>query len=178
MTNVKEIKKSVKKTKKEKELEDKIASEVREDDYEQKVKELEDKILRIQAENQNYKKRKDEETNNMIKYANEELIEELLPILDNFERAIGLDDLNLDDELSKFLEGFKMIYSSLVNILNNLDLKEIEALDCQFDPVYHQAVFTDKDESKEDGIILEVLQKGYTLKEKVIRPTLVKVNNL
>lgn len=178
MSKTKEKGKVVKKTKEEKELEDIIADEVKEDDYEQKIKELEDKMLRLQAETQNYKRRKEEEMSNMVKYANEKVIEELLPVLDNFERAIGLDDLNLEDELSKFLEGFKMIYSSLINILNGLELKEIKALDCPFDPVYHQAVLTDKDESKEDGIILEVLQKGYMLKDKVIRPTLVKVNNL
>ena len=71
-----------------------------------------------------------------------------------------------------------MIYSSFVDVLNQMDLKEREALEQPFDPVYHQAVMTDKDESKEDGIILEVLQKGYMLKDKVIRPSLVKVNNL
>jgi len=160
------------------ELESSIEQEVKEDDYNQKIKELEDKLLRVQAETQNYKRRRDEEVDRMIKYANEHLIEELLPVIDNFERAIGLDDQNLSDELSKFLEGFKMIYGSFINILNGLELKEIEALDQPFDPVYHQAVLTDKDDNKEDGIILEVLQKGYMLKDRVIRASMVKVNNL
>lgn len=154
-----------------------VADEKSDDDA-LKIKELEEKLLRIQAETQNYKRRKEEETSRMIKYSNESLITELLPVIDNFERAIKLDDENLNDELSKFLEGFKMIYGSFINILNGLELKEIEALDQPFDPVYHQAVLTDRDESKEDGIILEVLQKGYMLKDKVIRPSLVKVNNL
>lgn len=160
------------------ELEKVIEQEIKDDDYEQKIKELEDKLLRIQAETQNYKRRKEEETEKTIKYANEHLIEELLPVLDNFERAVLLDDSNLADELSKFLQGFKMIYSSFLNVLNSMDLKEIEALDKPFDPTYHQAVLTDKDETKEDGIILEVLQKGYMLKDRVIRASLVKVNNL
>lgn len=160
------------------ELEKVIEQEFKEDDYEQRIKELEEKLLRIQAETQNYKRRKEEETEKIIKYANEHLIEELLPILDNFERAVLLDDSNLNDELSKFLQGFKMIYSSFLNVLNSMDLKEIEALDKPFDPTYHQAVLTDKDETKEDGIILEVLQKGYMLKDRVIRASLVKVNNL
>ena len=160
-----------------KELQETIEMEIKEDDYEQRIKELEDKVLRLQAETQNYKRRKDEETKSLIKYANEGLIEELLPVLDNFERAIKLDDLNLDDELSKFLEGFKLIYSSFINVLKTMDLKEIEAFDKHFDPVYHQAVLIYKDESKEDGIILEVLQKGYMLKDRVIRASLVKVNN-
>jgi len=148
------------------------------DDSVLKIKELEDKLLRVQAETQNYKRRKEEETDRMVKFANERLIEELLPVIDNFERAIKLDDENLNDELSKFLEGFKMIYGSFISILNGLELKEIEALDQPFDPAFHQAVLTDRDESKEDGIILEVLQKGYMLKDKVIRASLVKVNNL
>lgn len=160
------------------ELQDIINDEIKEDDYEQKIKELEDKMLRVQAEMQNYKRRKDEETKNIVKFANEKMIEELLPILDNFERAISLDDQNLNDELSKFLEGFKMIYSSFVNVLNVMEVKEIEALEKPFDPVYHQAVLIDRDENKEDGMILEVLQKGYMLKDRVIRPSLVKVNNL
>jgi molecular chaperone GrpE len=137
-----------------------------------------DKVLRIQAEFQNYKRRKDEETDRMIKFANEGLIESILPTLDNFERAISLDDSNLTDELSKFLEGFKMVYTSFVGVLDNFGLKEINAIDEPFDPTYHQAVLTDKDDTKEDGIVLEVLQKGYMLKDRVIRASMVKVNNL
>lgn len=141
------------------------------------IKELEERLLRVQAETQNYKRRKEEETNRIVKYASEEVVLKLLPVLDNFERAIKCDDLNLTDELSKFLEGFKMIYSSYINILDELGVKEIDAIDKPFDATYHQAILTDKDDSKDDGIVLEVLQKGYMLKDKVIRPTLVKVNN-
>ena len=67
---------------------------------------------------------------------------------------------------------------SFINVLNGIDLKEIEALDQPFDPAFHQAVLTDSDETKEDGIVLEVLQKGYILKDRVIRASMVKVNNL
>ena len=128
------------------------------------------------AELQNYKRRKEEETSNLIKYANEDLVKSLLPILDNFERAIKLDDNDLSDEVSKFLSGFKMIYTSFVNILNDIDVKEIEADGLEFDPNFHQAVLTEKDENKPSNVILEVLQKGYTYKDKVIRPAMVKVN--
>ncbi|MDD3995193.1 MAG: nucleotide exchange factor GrpE [Bacilli bacterium] len=138
--------------------------------------ELNDKVLRSLAELQNYKKRKDEELNRMLKYSDEDLILELLPIIDNFERAIKLDDTNLTDELSKFLEGFKMIYSSIVNLLNKYEVKEIESLNKTFDPTYHQAVLTDDLEEYENNIVIEVLQKGYIYKDKVIRPTMVKVN--
>ena len=132
--------------------------------------------MRIQAEMINYKKRKEEETSNLLKYANEDLVSELLPVIDNFERAIKMDNDDLSDEVSKFLEGFKMIYGNLINILNKLDVKEIEASGIEFDPNYHQAVLTEKDESKPSGVVLEVLQKGYMYKDKVIRPAMVKVN--
>ncbi len=135
-----------------------------------------EKNMRIQAEMINFKKRKEEETSNLLKYANEDLVSELLPVIDNFERAIKMDNDDLSDEVSKFLEGFKMIYGNLINILNKLDVKEIEASGIEFDPNYHQAVLTEKDENKPSGVVLEVLQKGYMYKDKVIRPAMVKVN--
>ena len=140
------------------------------------LKESSEKVLRLAAEMQNYKKRNETEKSNMLKYANEDLAKSLLPILDNFERAIKLDDNDLSDEVSKFLSGFKMIYGSFVNVLNNIEVKEIDCDGLEFDPVYHQAVLTEKDESKPSGVILEVLQKGYMYKDKVIRPAMVKVN--
>ena len=140
------------------------------------LKESSEKVLRLAAEMQNYKKRNETEKSNMLKYANEDLAKSLLPILDNFERAIRLDDNDLSDEVSKFLSGFKMIYGSFVNVLNNIEVKEIECDGLEFDPVYHQAVLTEKDETEPSGVILEVLQKGYMYKDKVIRPAMVKVN--
>lgn len=140
------------------------------------LKESSDKVLRIAAEMQNYKRRADTERENLLKYANEDLAKSLLPILDNFERAIKLDDNDLSDEVSKFLSGFKMIYGSFVNVLNDIEVKEIDCDGLEFDPVYHQAVLTEKDETKPSGVVLEVLQKGYMYKDKVIRPAMVKVN--
>lgn len=141
-----------------------------------RIKELEEKLVRNQAELINYKRRKDDEVSRMLKYSQEDIILEILPIIDNFERAIKLDDNNLEDELSKFLNGFKMIYTNLIEVLNKYEVKEIEALGKEFDPTYHQAVLTDKDESKAPGTVLEVLQKGYMYKDKVIRVSMVKVN--
>lgn len=140
------------------------------------LKELEDKLLRNEAELQNYKRRKEEELNRMFKYCNEDIVKEILPILDNFERAIDMDDDNLDDEVSRFLEGFKMIYASFNKILTEYGVKEIEALGKKFDPHFHQPLLTEHYQDKEDELVLEVLQKGYLLKDKVIRPTMVKVN--
>ena len=141
-----------------------------------KINSLQEALLRNQAELQNYKRRKDEETVKLEKYKNEELIKELLGIADNFERAIKMDDSDLSDEVSKFLSGFKLIYTNLINILSKFDVKEISADGIEFNPDFHHAVLTDHDESKPAGVVLEVLQKGYLYKDRVIRPAMVKVN--
>ena len=114
----------------------------------------------------------------MLKYANQDLILEVIGVLDNFERALNLDDNNLNDELSKFLVGFKMIYASLKEILIKFGVEEIDALDKDFDPMIHQALLVDQDKEKPNNIILDVLLKGYKLKDRVIRPASVKVNKL
>lgn len=141
-----------------------------------RIKELEDTLLRNQAELMNYKKRKDEETNRILKYAEEDVLKGFLPILDNFERAINMDDDNLNDDVSKFLEGFKLMYKQIKDLLTKFEVKEIEALGKEFDPALEQAVVMDKDESKESGVVLEVLQKGYMYKDRVLRTAMVKVN--
>ena len=137
---------------------------------------LKEALLRNQADLQNFKRRKEEETERFNKYKNEELVKELLPIVDNFERAISMDDNDLADEVSKFLAGFKLIYTNTVNVLNNYEVKEIKAEGVEFDPTYHHAVLTDHDDNKPAGVVLEVLQKGYMYKDRVIRPAMVKVN--
>lgn len=141
-----------------------------------RIKDLEEALLRNQAELINFKKRKEEETSRIIKYAEEDILKNFLPILDNFERAISMDDNNLDDEVSKFLEGFKLMYKQLKELLNKFEVKEIECLDKEFDPSFEQAVTTGNDTDKESGIVLEVLQKGYMYKDRVLRTAMVKVN--
>lgn len=146
------------------------------EDLKKKNDELMNKFLYSQAEFANFKKRKDQETANMLKYSNMDIARELLPVVDNFERAIKLDDSNLNDELSKFLDGFKMIYSHLVELLHKFEVEEIDCLNKEFDPNFEQALMTVKAEGVEPGIVVEVLQKGYMLKDKMIRPALVKVS--
>lgn len=142
----------------------------------QKNNELTDKLLRLSAEMQNMKRRYDEQISNIYKYDGEDIVKQLLPIVDNFERAIKLDDQNLDDELSKFLSGFKMIYTSLIEILKNKGVNEIECKDSMFDPNLMQAVLTEHVDNMEAGKVIEVLQKGYKYNDKVIRYAMVKVN--
>ena len=137
---------------------------------------LNDKVLRLSAEMQNMRRRYDEEINKICKYDGEELIIKLLTIVDNFERAIKLDDRDLSDELSKFLSGFKMIYTNLLNILESMDVKVIDCEGLEFDPTKMEAVLTEKDENLPTNVVIEVLQKGYTYKDKVIRVAMVKVN--
>lgn len=145
------------------------------EENEKKIKNLEEALLRSHSDLINYRKRKDEELSRMLKYSNEDLIKQLLPVIDNFERAIMLDDNDLTDELSKFLTGFKMIYGSLENILRENEVVQIDGVNKPFDPIYHQAVLTEKTDG-EKGIVLDVMQKGYMFKDKVIRPAMVKVS--
>ena len=155
-----------------KKLKEELASKDKE------ISELNDKIRYHQAELINYRKRKEEEVTNRLKYANQDLISELILILDNFERAIRLDDNDLSDELSKFLKGFKMMYASFDDVLKKYDLEEIEAEHKEFDPNTMDALMTDNDKDFKDGEVLEVLLKGYRLKDRVIRPASVRVNKL
>lgn len=135
---------------------------------------LKDKNMRIAAEMVNTLRRKDEETNRLLKYSNESLITELLPVIDNFERALNVDATSNDIE--SYQKGMTMIYNSLKNILEKFEVKEIEAIDKEFDPSFHQAVMQEEKEGTKENIVIEVLQKGYTYKDKVIRPAMVKVS--
>lgn len=140
------------------------------------VEKLKNESLTAKADLINYRKRKDDEVSRMLKYANEDLAKEILPIIDNFERAINMDDDNLEDEVSKFLAGFKMIYCGLVGTMEKYGVKAIDGSNKPFDPTYHQAVMTEHRDGVEPGMVLDVLQKGYLLKDKVIRPAMVRVS--
>ncbi len=137
-----------------------------------KISELEDKLLREKAESANYRKRKEEEVAKLLKYSSEDIVKEILPIADNFERALSMSE-NQDDE---FFKGFKMIYCNLISVLEKNQVKAIDGNNKPFDPTYHEAVLTEHKDGVEEGMVLEVMQKGYLLKDKVIRPAMVKVS--
>lgn len=146
------------------------------EELELKIKSLEEQNLREKAESINFRKRKEEETARILKFCNEDLIKDILPTIDNFERAIKMDDDNLEDEVSKFLAGVKMIYCNLISILEKYGVKAIDGANKPFDPTYHQAVMMEHADGLEPGQVMEVLQKGYLLKDRVIRPAMVKVS--
>ena len=135
-----------------------------------------EKVKYAQAELINYRKRKDEEVSNYKKFCNQDLIMELIPILDNFERAIKLDDNDLTDELSKFLDGFKMMYATLSEVLRKFGVCEINNAGKPFNSNEEEALMTDNIPDMEDDVVTELLLKGYKLNGRVIRPASVKVN--
>ena len=128
------------------------------------------KYLRLMADFQNYKKRVEKEKSDLYSYANEKLITEMLDVLDNFERA-----LEQDAGGDSFKEGMEMIFKQLGGVLEKSGLAEIVALGEEFDPNFHNAVMTEETEEYESGTVSGVMQKGYTLNGKVIRPAMVKV---
>lgn len=139
-------------------------------------KELEDKYMRLQAEYLNFKTRTQSEVSRMLMYEGESFIKEMLAIKDNLERAVMMDDNDLSDEVSKYLSGFKMILGTLTNLFDKYEVKEVDCLGKEFDPHFEEAVLTEHDENKPENVVLEVLTKGYTYKDKLLRPAMVKVN--
>lgn len=142
------------------------------------IDEAKNNTLRAQAELVNYRKRKDAEVSDLLKYANADFAKELIVVVDNFERAIKMSLESNSEELKKYMEGYNLTYTNLISILNKFGIREINRLGEKFDPNLEQALSTDHDESKEDDVVTEVLLKGYMLKDRVIRPASVKVNNL
>jgi len=138
----------------------------------QALSQEQDKVLRLNAELQNIQRHREEDIQKLLKYDGEELIKSLLPIIDNFERALSLEN----EENKVFLEGFKMIYKKLVEVLDNKNVKVVDQKDVEFDPAIHQAVATEKVEGVKENMVLDVLQKGYIYKDKLLRPAMVKVS--
>lgn len=172
-TIIKEVKEEIKKEKESKK-DKKNNKEIEKLQAEKTM--LNDKLLRVSAEMQNMKRRYEEEITRMYKYEGESFIKKTLNILDNFERAINMDNEDLEDEVSKFLNGFKLIYNELKKNLEDAGVKEIECFNKEFDPEKMEAVMTECVEGIESGIVTGVMLKGYSYNDKVIRPAMVKVS--
>lgn len=140
----------------------------------EQVKTEENKYFRILADYDNFKRRAALDKESLQKYKAQSVLTSVLPVLDNFERAMQVQAET--EEAKSMMAGMDMIYRTLVESLKAEGLVEIEAVDQEFDPNFHQAVMTESDEDKDSGIVLAELQKGYVLKDRVLRPTMVKVN--
>ena len=141
-------------------------------DKSQSVESDETKYMRLMADFRNFKKRTEKEKLDIYAYANEKIVAGLLEVVDNFERA--LDHESTDPA---YAEGMRMIFRQLLGVLEDSGLEEIKAHKESFDPNFHNAVMTEDNPEFESGKVTEVLQKGYILNGKVIRPSMVKVNN-
>ncbi|HHY13777.1 MAG TPA: nucleotide exchange factor GrpE [Thermoanaerobacterales bacterium] len=130
-------------------------------------------LQRLQADFENYKKRVEKERKDIIDYASADIIKQLLPIIDNLERAI--ESIRKQHQSGVFVEGIDMILSQILKLMENLGVKEIEAMHKEFDPYYHEAIMRIEGDEHPDNTVVDVLQKGYVMKSKVLRPSMVKV---
>lgn len=141
--------------------------------YEDALAEQKDKYIRLYAEFDNYRKRTEKEKSQNFDFGAREVIEKLLPVVDNFERALGTVDL--EDEDDAFTKGVRGIYKQLEKMFEDLDVKVIPAEGEKFDPNLHNAVMTDTESDAEEDTITQDLMKGYTYKGQVVRHSMVKV---
>ncbi|MBE6014479.1 MAG: nucleotide exchange factor GrpE [Lachnospiraceae bacterium] len=139
------------------------------------IEELKDKVTRQMAEFENFRKRTDKEKSQMFEIGAKDIIEKILPVLDNFER--GLATATEEEKATPFVEGMDKIYKQLVTTLEDAGVKEIDCLGKEFDPELHNAVMHEENEEAGENIITEVFQKGYTYKDTVVRHSMVKVAN-
>ena len=151
------------------------------DDKEDQIKVLQAEVdkwkneyYKVFADMENVKRRLQNEHANNLKFMTQGIVEQMLPIVDNFERSLAIE--NPSEEIAGFLKGYEMIYKQIVALLENQGVKVIETEGKEFDPNFHQAVMTVSDENYKPGMIVEELQKGYMLKDRVIRASLVKVS--
>ena len=139
---------------------------------EEQIQENIDRLKRLQADFDNFRRRSRQEKEELSAHVTQNIIRELLPLVDNFERALNADN---SQEITSFKEGIDMINKQFINILEKNGLEKINCVGEQFDPNFHEAIMRVEDADKEDGTIADELQKGYMVQGKVIRPSMVKV---
>ena len=143
------------------------------DELQKKYNETYDSMLRATAEMENIKKRTQKEIENIYKFSNESLIQELIPIYESLDLSVNFKKESISSE--KLEEGNKILLSMLSKLFEKNNVKEINPLNDEFNPEYHQAISTKEDKSLKNNLIIEVVQKGYLLNERVIKPALVIV---
>ena len=158
-------------------IEEEVVEDINEesevDILKKQVAELKNEYARAYADTENLKKRLNAEAEQTRKYRIQSFAKEILPVIDNLERALQTE-VNEADE--GFKKGVEMTYNQLIAALKNEGVEVIDCLNKQFDPNYHQAIMQEKKEGVESGIVIEVLQKGYILKDRILRPAMVKVS--
>lgn len=140
-----------------------------------KIEELNDRLIRSMAEFDNFRKRSEKEKSQMFEIGARDILEKVLPVIDNFER--GLSTISEEEKEGAFAQGIEKIYKQLVTTLTDAGLKNIEAVGKEFDPNFHNAVMHAEDEEMGENLVAEEFQKGYMYRETVIRHSMVKVVN-
>ena len=159
----------------EKEEKDEDPKKEKKDKKDLEIESLNDRILRQMAEFDNYRKRTEKEKSAMFDMGAKNIVEKILPVIDNFER--GFDGLSEEEKAAPFAAGMEKVYKQMMTGLQEAGLKEIEALNCEFNPDLHNAVMHVEDENVGENTIVEVFQKGYFYKDTVVRHSMVKVAN-
>ena len=139
----------------------------------EKIEELEDRVKRQLAEFENFRKRTDKEKEQMFETGAKSVLEKILPVVDNFER--GLSNIKPEEEGDPHVEGMRMIYKQLMGELEKLEVKPIEAVGCEFNPDFHNAIMQVASDEYESGFVAQELQKGYMYRDSVLRHSMVAV---
>ncbi|WP_296822961.1 nucleotide exchange factor GrpE [uncultured Megasphaera sp.] len=137
--------------------------------------EMKSRYVRLQADFANFKKRTATEKQQISEVVKMDVLQNILPVIDNFERALQVPQDSLSDELKSFVDGYTMIYKQLMTVLEKEGVTKIDAVGKPFDPNYHQAVMRVPSDEYDNDVVVEVLQEGYLLGDKTLRPAMVKV---
>nr|WP_296263103.1 nucleotide exchange factor GrpE [uncultured Merdimonas sp.] len=155
--------------------EKKLFGKKKKDKKDEKIEELTDKLTRQMAEFDNFRKRTEKEKSQMYEVGAKDIIEKILPVVDNFERGLGA--VTEEEKENPFVQGMEKVYKQLMTTLEGIEVKPIEAVGKEFDPDYHNAVMHVEDENLGENVIAEEFQKGYMYRDSVVRHSMVKVAN-
>ena len=153
----------------------KLFGKKKKDKKDEKIEELTDRLARSMAEFDNFRKRTEKEKSQMYEVGAKDIIEKILPVIDNFERGLGA--VQEEEKEDPFVQGMEKIYKQLITTLEGIEVKPIEAVGQPFDPNFHNAVMHVEDENLGENIVAEEFQKGYMYRDSVVRHSMVKVAN-